>query len=115
MYVCGHQLNTVVKCVHQTRVNGKKDSIPLEDYVIRDNLRPLLGLESCLSLVLITLNGKVQQKGLSIKEVQQKPTILNEFQDEFQGGFSHDPEKISAIHNMLTPSCKQDLQRFTRQ
>ena len=25
--------------------------------------------------------------------------------------FSPDPEKISAIHNMPTPSCKQDLQR----
>ena len=27
-------------------------------------------------------------------------------------GFSPDPEKISAIHNMSTPSCKQDLQRL---
>ena len=27
-------------------------------------------------------------------------------------GFSSDPEKISAIHNMPTPSCKQDLQRL---
>ena len=27
-------------------------------------------------------------------------------------GFSPDPEKISAIHNMPTPSCKQDLQRL---
>ena len=27
-------------------------------------------------------------------------------------GFSPDPEKISAIHNMRTPSCKQDLQRL---
>ena len=26
-------------------------------------------------------------------------------------GFLPDPEKISAIHNMPTPSCKQDLQR----
>ena len=25
-------------------------------------------------------------------------------------GFSPDPDKISAIHNMSTPSCKQDLQ-----
>ena len=27
-------------------------------------------------------------------------------------GFSPDPEKISAVHNMPTPSCKQDLQRL---
>ena len=27
-------------------------------------------------------------------------------------GFSPDPAKISAIHNMPTPSCKQDLQRL---
>ncbi|PFX16114.1 Retrovirus-related Pol polyprotein from transposon 17.6 [Stylophora pistillata] len=27
-------------------------------------------------------------------------------------GFSPDPDKISAIHNMPTPSCKQDLQRL---
>ena len=27
-------------------------------------------------------------------------------------GFSPDPEKISATHNMPTPSCKQDLQRL---
>ena len=25
-------------------------------------------------------------------------------------GFSPDPDKISATHNMSTPSCKQDLQ-----
>ena len=29
-----------------------------------------------------------------------------------ESGFSPDPEKISAIHNMPTPSCKQDLQRL---
>ena len=27
-------------------------------------------------------------------------------------GFSPDPEKISAIHNIPPPSCKQDLQRL---
>ena len=27
-------------------------------------------------------------------------------------GFSSDPDKISAIHNMPTPSCKHDLQRL---
>ena len=27
-------------------------------------------------------------------------------------GFSPDPEKNSAIHNIPTPACKQDLQRF---
>ena len=28
-------------------------------------------------------------------------------------GFSPDPDKISAIHNMSTPSSKQDLQRLS--
>ena len=27
-------------------------------------------------------------------------------------GFSPDPEKITAIHDMPTPACKQDLQRL---
>jgi len=29
-------------------------------------------------------------------------------------GFSPDPDKISAIHKIPTPSCKQDLQRLFR-
>ena len=53
--------------------------------VIKDNARPLLGLESCLALELIRLDGKVEQIGPNINEVQQKPTILNEFQDVFEG------------------------------
>ena len=60
----GHQLDTVGTCVLPTRVKGAKDSIPLEYYVIKDNVWPLLGLESCLALELITLNGKVEQIGL---------------------------------------------------
>ena len=48
-------------------------------------MRPLLGLESCLALDLITLNSKVEQTGLNINEVQQKPAILNEFRDVFEG------------------------------
>ena len=49
-------------------------------------MRPRLGLESCLALELITLNGKVEQIGLNnVNEVQQKPTILNDFRDAFEG------------------------------
>ena len=44
-------------------------------------MRPLLELESCLALQLISLNGKVEQIGPNINEVQQKPAILNEFWD----------------------------------
>ena len=77
----GHQLDTVGTCVLPTSVNGVKDSIPLEYYVIKDNVRPLLELESCLALQLISLNGKVEQIGPNINEVQQKPAILNEFRD----------------------------------
>ena len=75
----------VTTCVLPTRVNGVEDSIPLEYYIIKDNVRPLLGLESCLALGLITLNGKVEQIGPNINEVQQKLAILNEFRDVFEG------------------------------
>ena len=82
----GHQLDTVGTSIVPTRVNGAKDSIPLEYYVIKDNVRSLLGLESCLALELITLNGKVEQIGLNnINEVQQRPAILNDFRDVFEG------------------------------
>ena len=82
----GHQLDTVGTRILPTRVYGAKDSIPLEYYVIKDNVRPRLGLESCLALELITLNGKVEQIGLNnINEVQQTPAILNDFRDVFEG------------------------------
>ena len=77
----GGQLDTVGKCVLDTKANEATGSTPLEYYVIRDNVRPLLGLESCLALKLITLNDSVEQIGLSIDEVQQKPTILDKFKD----------------------------------
>ena len=80
-----HQLDTVGKCVLDTKTNEATGSTPLEYYVIRDNVRPLLGLESCLALKLITLNDTVVQIGLSIEEIQQKPTILDEFTDVFEG------------------------------
>ena len=49
-------------------------------------MRPRLGLESCLALELITLNGEVEQIGLNnINEVQTKPAILNDFRDVFEG------------------------------
>jgi len=53
----------------------------LEIYVLRDNVRSLLGLKSCLDLELITLSNKVEQKGLSFDEVQEKFTLLDEFRD----------------------------------
>ena len=70
----GHQLDTVGTSILPTRVNGAKDSIPLEYYVIKDNVRPRLGLESCLTLELITFNSKVGQIGLNNNNgVQQNP------------------------------------------
>ena len=81
----GHQLDTVGKCLLDTKERGAKGSKPLEFYVLRDNVRPLLGLESCLDLELITLNNKVEQIGLSVDEVQEKFTLLDEFQDVFKG------------------------------
>lgn len=79
----GHQLDTVGKCFVDMKVNKIKGSTPLEYYVLRDNVRPLLGLESCLEL--ITLNNKVEQIGLSVNEVQEKPNLLDEFQVVFEG------------------------------
>ena len=85
-YFGGYQLDTVGTRILPTRVNGAKDSIPLECYVIKDNVSPRLGLESCLALELITLNGKIEQIGLNnINEVQQTPAILNDFRDVFEG------------------------------
>ena len=81
----GHQLDTVGKCLLDTKEKGTKGSKPLEFYVLRDNVRPLLGLESCLDLELITLNTKVEQIGLRVDEVQEKFTLLDEFQDVFTG------------------------------
>ena len=46
-----------------TKERGTKGSKPLEFFVLRDNVRPLLGFESCLDLELITLNNKVEQTG----------------------------------------------------
>ena len=81
----GHQLDTVGKCLLETKAKEAKGSTPLEFYVLRDNVRPLLGLESCLDLELITLNNKVEQIGLSVNEGQEKFTLLDEFQDVFKG------------------------------
>ena len=57
----GHQLDTVG--LLDTKERGTKGSKPLEFYVLRDNVRPLLGFESCLDLELITLNNKVEKQG----------------------------------------------------
>ena len=59
----------------------------MEFCVLRDNVRPLLGLESCLALELITLglNNKVEQVVLCVDEVQEKITLLDDFQDVFTG------------------------------
>ena len=45
----GNQLDTVGKCLLDTKVKEAKVSTPLEFYVLRDNVRPLLGLESYLN------------------------------------------------------------------
>ena len=74
----GHQLDTVGKCLLDTKVREAKGSTPLEFYVVRDNVRPLLGLESCLNRELITLNNKVEQIGLSVDEVEEIFTPLDE-------------------------------------
>ncbi|XP_068675472.1 uncharacterized protein [Montipora foliosa] len=71
--------------VNDIPVKEAKVSTPLEFYVLRDSVRPLIGLESCLDLELITLNNKVEQIGLSVDEVQEKFTLLDEFQDVFKG------------------------------
>jgi len=41
----GHELDTVGKCLLETKVKEGKGSTPLEFYVLRDNVRPLLALE----------------------------------------------------------------------
>ena len=46
---------------------------------------------------------KIQFRGNQVKDMGE---VVSEL------GFSPDPEKISAIHNIPPPSCKQDLQRL---
>ena len=81
----GHQLDTVGKCLLDTKVNQSKGTTSLEYYVLRNDVKPLLGLDSCLELELISLNNKVEQMGHSVDEVQAKPGLLDEFQDVFKG------------------------------
>ena len=68
-------LEVVGKCVLDTKVKEAKGSTPLEFYVLRDNVRPLFGLESCLDLELITLNNKVEQ--MSMKFEKNSPFWMN--------------------------------------
>ena len=68
----GHQLDTVGKCLLDTKVKEAKGSTTLEFYVLRDNVRTLLCLESCLDLELITLNNRLEQIGFSVDKVQEK-------------------------------------------
>ena len=64
---------------------SKESRERVEYYVLRDKVRPLLGLESCLELELISVNNNVEQIGLSVDEVQDKSSLLDEFQDVFVG------------------------------
>ena len=50
------------KCLLDTKLTGTKVSTPLEFYVVQDNVRSLLGLESYLDLELVTLNSKVASR-----------------------------------------------------
>ena len=78
----GHQLDTAGKRLLDTKANTSQGFTPLEYYIIRDNVGPLLGLESCLrkgggggggwGLKFITINDTVEQVGLSIDDVQRK-------------------------------------------
>ena len=81
----GHQLDTMGKCILDTKVKEVKGPTLLEFYVLRDNVISLLGLESCLDLESIALNNKVEQIDLSVDEVQEKFTLLDKFQDVFKG------------------------------
>ena len=60
---------------------SKESRERVEYYVLRDKVRPLLGLESCLELELISVHNNVEQIGLSVDEVQEKSSLLDEFQD----------------------------------
>jgi len=80
----------------------------LEFYVLQDNVRHLLGLESCVDLELITLDNKVEQVGLS-----EKFTLLDEFQDVFKGSGCVEGEyniKLKAnSHPTIQPQRKRLL------
>lgn len=81
----GYRLDTVGKCHLGTRLDNSQSSKPLEYYVVRNDVKPLLGLESCLDLGLLSIHDKVEQIGLSVDEVKQKDNLLDEFNDVFEG------------------------------
>ena len=46
----GHSANTLGKCLLDTKIDTHEATMPLEYYIVRENVKPLLGLESCLQL-----------------------------------------------------------------
>lgn len=82
----GHSLDTIGMCYINTKSSKAQSSTLIEYYIVANNVKPLLGLESCLQLGLISINQGVDKIGVNVVDrVQQKSDILDEFEDVFQG------------------------------
>ena len=62
----GYSLDTVGKCRVNCKLTKSEEPITLEFYVIRNKVKPLLGLESCLNLGLVTVNNRPNQNYASV-------------------------------------------------
>ena len=78
-------MNTVGKCLVNTYVHGHMSPNLVEYYVVRHDVKPILGVESCLQLGLILISGSVTPKGLNVDALEQKSNLLHEFDDVFTG------------------------------
>ena len=81
----GDPLNTVGKCFINTCVQGHNSPILVEYYVVRHDVKPILIIESCLRLGLISISGSVVPKGLNVDALEQKSNHIDEFDDVFTG------------------------------
>ena len=78
-------MNTVGKCLVNTYVHGHMSPNLVEYYVVRHDVKPILGVGSCLQLGLILISGSVTPKGLNVDALEQKSNLLHEFDDVFTG------------------------------
>ncbi|XP_048581024.1 uncharacterized protein K02A2.6-like isoform X1 [Nematostella vectensis] len=81
----GNPLKTVGKCYIDTIVQGQESPIAVEYYIVEHNVRPILGVETCLTLGLITFSGGARAQGLSIDALEQPRNLLDQFEDVFTG------------------------------
>ena len=77
----GYALNTIGMCSINTTVPKHQASRPVDYYVVANQVTPLLGLEACLSLGLISIDENVHKVGVN---AVQNTNVLDEYEDVFK-------------------------------